>query len=91
MFALVRKGISNVLDYNETHGDLPMEQMQLQQYMRRWLLFSILWGVAGSMSIAERLLYSEQIANFAVADLDDSNLFPSQLGPLLDCELRLDD
>jgi len=94
MFALIRKGISNVLDYNESHGDLPMEPKALKSYMRCWTLFAVLWGIAGSMSISERLIYSEDIAKYAIGlFLDEDHLFPpSSLGaPLLDCELRLDD
>jgi len=25
-FALIRKGISNVIDYNESHSDFPMDE-----------------------------------------------------------------
>jgi len=35
MFALIRKSISNVLEYNETHPDFEMESQVLHKYMRK--------------------------------------------------------
>ena len=37
MFALVRKGISNVLEYNESHPDFPLSVSQVEDYMTKWL------------------------------------------------------
>lgn len=35
MFALIRKSISNVLEYNEAHNEFEMEQEVLNKYMRK--------------------------------------------------------
>lgn len=32
-FALIRKGISNVLDYNESHPDFHLTDSQIENYM----------------------------------------------------------
>ena len=48
MMALIRKGISNVLEYNDSHQEIPMEDDVLVKYMRKWTIQSIMWGVAGS-------------------------------------------
>jgi dynein heavy chain 1 len=33
LFALLRKGLSNVIDYNENHSDFPLEDGQVATYM----------------------------------------------------------
>lgn len=32
-FALIRKGITNVLEYNEAHSDFPLEPEIVRKYM----------------------------------------------------------
>ena len=50
-FALVRRGISNVIEYNENHSDFPLSDGQVASYMTKWVVFSALWGVGGSMNL----------------------------------------
>ena len=50
-FALIRRGISNVLEYNENHSDFPLSEQQVQTYMQKWVVFSTLWGVGGSLNL----------------------------------------
>jgi dynein heavy chain 1 len=50
-FALIRKGITNVIEYNESRIDFPLENEILTKYMQKWTLFSLMWGVAGSMTL----------------------------------------
>jgi dynein heavy chain 1 len=61
-FALIRKGISNVLEYNEMHQEIPMEDEVLVKYMRKWTLQSIMWGVGGSLTLKERGNFSRAIS-----------------------------
>lgn len=53
-FALIRKGISNVLEYNESHPELSLDDEVLTKYMRKWTLQAFMWGVAGSMTLTKR-------------------------------------
>ena len=50
-FALMRKGITNVIEYNDQRIDFPLESEIITMYMQKWALFSLLWGVAGSMTL----------------------------------------
>lgn len=50
-FALVRRGISNVIEYNENHSDFPLKENQILNYMSKWVVFSIIWGIGGSMNL----------------------------------------
>jgi hypothetical protein len=62
LFALIRKGISNVLEYNDMHQEIPMEDEVLSKYMRKWTIQSIMWGVGGSLTLKERGVFSQAIA-----------------------------
>ena len=62
-FALIRKGISNVLEYNEMHSEIPLEEEILRKYIRKWTLQSIMWGVGGSLTLKERGNFSRAIAD----------------------------
>ena len=51
LFALVRRGISNVIEYNENHSDFPLSDGQVASYMTKWVVFCALWGIGGSMNL----------------------------------------
>jgi dynein heavy chain 1, cytosolic len=85
-FALIRKGISNVLDYNEGHPDFPLSSSQIEEYMTKWLSLALMWGVGGSLNLREREKFSVYIM-----EQSDSNMPPSSGAPLLDYEVRIED
>ena len=57
-FALICKGINNVLEYNDMHQELQMEDEILVKFMRNWTIQNIMWGVAGSLTLREREKFS---------------------------------
>ena len=61
--ALIRKGISNVLEYNENHPEIPIEDEVLVKYMRKWTIQSVMWGIAGSATLIQRGEFSKKITN----------------------------
>ena len=70
------------------HPDLPLEGQHIKKYMSRWTLFSIMWGIAGSMTLADRAKYSDEISQFSPIDLP-----PKQAGAesIIDFEVRIED
>ena len=44
------RGIQIIIEYNETHFDIPMSSEHLQNFSRRWVLYSLLWSFASSSS-----------------------------------------
>ena len=58
MFALIRKGISNMLQHNDMDQELPLEDEVLVKYLRKWTLISVMWGVAGALTLKERGSFS---------------------------------
>ena len=61
MFALVRKGVTNVLEYNESHPEDPMSDLVIEKYMRRWVMISFVWGVGGSLNLQRRGEYANKV------------------------------
>lgn len=61
MFALVRRGITNVIDYNENHSDFPLSDEQVAAYMQKWVVFACIWGIGGSMNLQTRTDFSEEL------------------------------
>jgi len=82
MFSLIRKGIFNVIEYNSMHWELPLEQETSKEYIRNWVIFSIIWGVSGSMKLSDRILYSALISKKSPVK------FPE---PAIDYEIRIED
>lgn len=58
LFALIRKGIDNIIEYNENHADFPLEIGQIENFMKKWTLFSTVWGIGGSMNLSTRTDFS---------------------------------
>ena len=47
LFSMLNQGIRNILKYNQAHPDFPMSQQQIELYMTRWLIYSLLWSFVG--------------------------------------------
>jgi dynein heavy chain 1 len=50
-FALVRRSISNIIEYNDNNSEMPLEDEQISDYMVKSFLIAVMWGVAGSMNL----------------------------------------
>jgi len=86
-FALIRRGISNVNEYNENHSDFMLTESQISAYMQKWVVFSAIWGIGGSMNLSTRTNFSEELRNWG--DVEMPQVAPNST--LLDYEVRLDD
>jgi len=86
MFALLRKGISNVIEYNENHPEYPFKEDQISSFMTKWLAVSICWGFGGSLPLDQRADFSDKLTTLT-RDIDfppiENNL------SLLDYEVKL--
>jgi len=50
-FTIIRKGISNIIDYNESYQNVPLSETQIEKFMQKHVVFAALWGVGGSMNL----------------------------------------
>ena len=87
VFALVRKGIENILEHNEAQSDFPLDAQQIANYMTKWLVFAAVWGIGGSMNLATRTAFSNKIAEFT--DIETPPIGASL--SMIDYEIRIDD
>ena len=72
MFALLRRGTTNIIEYNDNHSEFPMTDEQIFTYMSKWLIVSLIWGLGGSLNLGDRTRFSEKLRDFT-SDID----FPS--------------
>lgn len=90
MFALVRKGISNIIEYNENHSEFPLSEDQSINYIKKWLCVCLIWGFGGSLNLDLRTEFSNKLIDLNKGDID----FPMDINPnmaLIDYEVRIAD
>jgi dynein heavy chain 1 len=51
LFSLLNKTIRNVLEYNSQHPDFPLSAEQVEQYVTKRLLVSIIWAFSGDTKL----------------------------------------
>lgn len=54
LFSMLNQAVRNVLNYNHTHPDFPMQSDQLERYMPKALVYAILWSFAGDGKLKGR-------------------------------------
>jgi dynein heavy chain 1, cytosolic len=47
LFSMLNQAVRNVLNYNHTHPDFPMQLDQLERYVPKSLVYALLWSFAG--------------------------------------------
>ena len=88
LFSLLKGAIARVIDYDDNHADFPLSDAQLEAYLSRYLVFAVLWAFGGSLSLANRLRFCEEL----VAICPPSLPLPGKGagGSLLDWEVRVE-
>ena len=87
LFSMLNQGIRNILKYNQTHPDFPMPQQQIELYITRWLIYSLLWSFVGDckskIRYGERLLcnrsHSFSLSFFDIEDTNSASTFEPSL------------
>jgi dynein heavy chain 1 len=51
LFSLLNKTVRNVLEYNSQHPDFPLSAEQVEQYVTKRLLVSIIWAFSGDTKL----------------------------------------
>jgi len=93
---LLRRGLDLVVEYNDRRPDLPMEGTHLKNFVLRWAVHSLVWGLGGSMTwdgrnaLAELLLAHPSMSGIAVAagELSSSGGNPANA---VDLKVRVED
>lgn len=85
LFSMLNQGIRNILKYNQTHPDFPMAQQQMELYITRWLIYSLLWSFVGDCKSKIRHEFGEYIRAITTIQMP-----PNQSVPLIDYEVTMD-
>ena len=54
LFSMLNQSVRNILLYNHQHADFHMSSDQLEQYVPKSLIYSILWSFAGDAKMKVR-------------------------------------
>jgi len=55
--------------------------------MQKWVIFSCIWGIGGSMDLATRTAFSNKLSEFTTVPLPNTSMGDS----LIDYEISLED
>jgi dynein heavy chain 1 len=69
-FALVRKGISKIIEYNDAHPDFPMEDSIMEKFMSKWTIIAINWGFVGDLKLNDRTTYWNDLSRSITINVD---------------------
>ena len=61
LFALLRKGIERVVEYNEQNIDFPLESTVYGKYIKSWCLLSLNWAFVGDLKLGRRAEYFQEL------------------------------
>jgi dynein heavy chain 1 len=78
LFSLLNKACRNVLEYDVQHSDFALEQDQIETYLSKKLLLSLVWSLTGDCPLGDRKAFGDAISAITSVDLptlgDNSSL-----------------
>ncbi|KAG8185039.1 hypothetical protein JTE90_017062 [Oedothorax gibbosus] len=84
LFSMLNQACRNVLNYNHTHPDFPMQQDQLDRYVPRCLIYALLWSFAGDGKLKIRSDLGDFIRGITTIPLP-----PMTATPIIDFEVAI--
>jgi dynein heavy chain 1 len=69
MFSLLNKACRNVLEYNIQHVDFPLDSEQIESYMSKKLLLTLVWSFTGDCPLTDRKAFGQYVAGMTTIDL----------------------
>ncbi|XP_049288218.1 dynein heavy chain, cytoplasmic isoform X3 [Anopheles funestus] len=84
LFSMLNQGARNVLTFNQQHPDFPVPPEQLEQYIPKLLIYSMLWSFAGDSKLKVRSDLGDFLRSITTVTL------PAQGGnPIIDYEVNI--
>ena len=71
----------------DNHSDFPLSDKQCEQYLSKYLVYSVLWAFGGSLSLKHRLRFSAELLNLVPPSIP---LPDTSRAALIDFEVRID-
>jgi dynein heavy chain 1 len=69
LFSLLNKTARNVIDYNNSHPDFPLNAEVLERYVSKRMLVSVIWAFSGDSRLELRAQLGEFLRNQTAVDL----------------------
>ena len=85
LFSLLNQACRSVLEYNVQHSDFPLDATQIEGYLSKKLLLSLVWSLTGDCPLVERKTFGDTLA--AMSDLDLPTI--TDLTSLIDFDVTL--
>jgi len=84
LFSLIKGAMQKMLDYAEHQPDVPIPEGVVANYMKKYVLLAIMWGVCGSMKLSDREKYSKSLIEMN----PDVDLPRPAESPIIDFDVR---
>ncbi|CAG8238014.1 unnamed protein product [Penicillium salamii] len=69
LFSLLNKACRNVLEYNAQHPDFPLDPEQIESYMSKKLLLTLVWSLTGDCPLNDRKAFGQYVTGMSTIDL----------------------
>ncbi|XP_030854690.1 cytoplasmic dynein 1 heavy chain 1 [Strongylocentrotus purpuratus] len=84
LFSMLHQCIRNIIQYNHTHSDFPMQSDQLEKYVSRYLIHALLWSFTGDSKMKARTEFGDFIRGITTIPLP-----AQQTIPIIDFEVSI--
>lgn len=84
LFSLLNKACRNVLEYNVQHVDFPLDPEQIESYISKKLLLTLVWSFTGDCPLGDRKAFGQYISGMSTIDLP-----PDGAASLIDFDVTL--
>ncbi|UYV74435.1 DYNC1H1, partial [Cordylochernes scorpioides] len=74
LFSMLNQAVRNLLSYNHSHPDFPLQQDQLDRFVPRALVYSLLWSFAGDGRLKTRSDLGDFLRGITTIPLPPSNV-----------------
>ena len=75
LFSLLNKSARDIIEYNAQHSDFPLEQEQVEAFISKKLLLTLVWAFTGDCPLIDRKSFGDNLcalASFGSPPLDGS-------------------
>lgn len=69
LFSLLNKACRNILEYNVQHVDFPLDPEQIEAYISKKLLLTLVWSFTGDCPLGDRKAFGQFVSGMSTTDL----------------------
>ncbi len=73
LFSLLNKAVRDMIEYNASHVDFPLDPEQIEVYVTKKLLLALVWALTGDCPLNDRKIFGDKVgalASFGSPPLD---------------------